>query len=96
MVERTGCHWCERWNDEIGAIFPNTEENKRAPLRRVNINNLPQDIEFSSKPVFTPTFVLVDHGQELGRLEGYAGEHFFWPLLGQLLDAHPDATAFGS
>ena len=93
MVERHGCHWCARWNAEIGPIYAKTEEGARAPLRRVQIDALPEDIEFASRPVFTPTFVLVQDGQELGRLEGYAGDEFFWFLLTQLLDAHPAATA---
>jgi len=31
--------------------------------------------------------VLVEDGVELGRLEGYNGDEFFWFLLGKLLDA---------
>ena len=92
MVERDGCHWCERWNAEIAHIYPKTDEGKRAPLRRVNIRDLPDDITFVSRPIFTPTFVLVQDGHELGRVEGYAGPDFFWHLLGQLLTAHPDTT----
>ena len=92
MVERRGGHWCEQWNAEIGPAYPKTTEGARAPLRRVQIGALPGDISFASRPVFTPTFVLVEHGEELGRIEGYAGDEFFWFLLTQLLDAHPDAT----
>ncbi|HKL65679.1 MAG TPA: hypothetical protein VJ886_06170 [Roseovarius sp.] len=93
MVERHGCHWCERWNAEIGPIYPKTDESLRAPLRRAQIDDLPENVAFTSRPVFTPTFVLIDEGRELGRIEGYAGDEFFWFLLGQLLDAHPAATA---
>ena len=92
MVEQHGCHWCARWNEEIGPIYPKTDEGARAPLRRVQIRDLPNDIEFRSRPVFTPTFVLMHQGRELGRLEGYAGDEFFWFTLKKLLDAHPDAT----
>lgn len=92
MVEQDGCHWCARWNNEISHIYPKTSEGKRAPLRRVDLRDLPSDIDFESRPVFTPTFVLVQDGQELARMEGYAGDDFFWFLLGQMLDAHPHAT----
>ncbi len=92
MVEQAGCHWCARWNAEIAHIYPKTEEAARAPLRRVDLRDLPDDIDFTSKPVFTPTFVLVDDGRELGRIEGYAGDQFFWFLLKELLDAHPEST----
>ncbi len=89
MVEQDGCHWCAQWDKEISHIYPKTDEGARAPLRRVNLRGLPDDITFTSRPVFTPTFVLIRDGQELGRIEGYAGDEFFWFLLGRLLDAHP-------
>jgi len=93
MVEQPGCHWCAQWNEEVGVAYPASEESRRAPLRRVRLGDLPEDVEFDSRPVFTPTFVLIDEeGQELGRIEGYPGAHFFWPMLNQLLDAHPEAT----
>lgn len=92
MVEQAGCHWCARWNTEISHIYSKTDEGMRAPLRRVNLHDLPQDIAFTSRPVFTPTFVLVRDGKEVGRIEGYAGDEFFWFLLGKLLDAERDGA----
>lgn len=88
MVEQSGCHYCAKWNAEISHIYPKTDEGEQAPLRRVDLRDLPSDLTFKSKPVFTPTFVLMENGQELGRIEGYAGDEFFWFLLGQLLDQH--------
>jgi len=35
---------------------------------------------------FTPTFILVDDGREVGRIEGYPGEDFFWGLLGMMFE----------
>ncbi|MBE0453117.1 hypothetical protein [Roseovarius autotrophicus] len=93
MVERHGCAWCDRWNAEIAPIYPKTEQGARAPLRRAQINALPDDVILGSRPIFTPTFILIDNGRELGRIEGYGGDEFFWFLLTNLLDAHPDATA---
>lgn len=92
MIDQQGCYYCQKWEAEIGPIYEKTEESQRAPLRKVDLRHLPDDIEFSSRPVFTPTFILVENGKELGRIEGYAGEDFFWFLVGQLLDAHPAAT----
>ena len=88
MIEQEGCHYCQKWDHEIADIYPKTDEGKRAPLRRVNIRDLPNDLDFASRPVFTPTFVLVENGKELGRIEGYAGDEFFWFLIGKLLDEH--------
>lgn len=92
MIEQDGCHWCAQWNKDIAHIYPKTAEGVRAPLRRVDLRDLPDDIAFTSRPVFTPTFVLVADGKELGRLEGYAGDEFFWFLLEKLLAEHPAAA----
>ncbi|MFK7940012.1 MAG: hypothetical protein AB8B82_11575 [Roseovarius sp.] len=90
MVEQMGCHWCERWNEEISHIYPKTDEGQRAPLRRVDLRDLPDDLTFRSPPVFTPTFVLVQDGQELARIEGYNGDEFFWFLIAQMLTDNAD------
>ena len=97
MVEETYCHWCERWNEEIGVVYDKTDEGERAPLRRVDISDpIPEDLTFKSRPNYTPTFILVDDGREVGRIEGYPGEDFFWPLLGQLLAKLPTPADEGS
>ena len=93
MVEESGCHWCEQWNEEIGVVYDKTDEGRRAPLRRVDIHDLPDDLSFQSRPQFTPTFVLFDDGAEVGRIEGHPGEDFFWPLLQRLLDKLPEGDA---
>lgn len=87
MVEEEGCIWCEKWNKEVGPVYPKTPEGKAAPLRRVELNEEPDDIEFAKGVHFTPTFVLVRDGVELARIEGYPGEEFFWGLLGQMLES---------
>lgn len=91
MVEQPGCAWCERWNAEIAPIYPKTSEGRFAPLRRVDLRALPDDLSLIRRVSFTPTFLVVEDGRELDRLEGYPGQHFFWPLLEALLVEH---TAF--
>jgi len=89
MVEEQGCYWCGRWNEEIAPIYPKTTEGKYSPLRRIDIHDpLPTDINFLASLYFTPTFVLIENGQEIGRIEGYPGEDFFWGLLGRMLTEH--------
>jgi hypothetical protein len=86
MVEEQGCVWCERWNEEISAIYPKTDEGKAAPLQRLDIHaTRPDNLVFSRSLNFTPTFVLMVEGQEKSRIEGYPGEDFFWGLLGRML-----------
>ncbi len=86
MFESATCTWCDRWNEEIAPIYPNTNEAKCAPLRRVDISEVwPVDLQNIARIVYTPTFVIVENGQEVGRLVGYPGEDFFWPLLADQL-----------
>ena len=87
MLEEVGCPWCEEWNERIGPIYPKTEEGRRAPLRRVDIHDpLPDDLAWMVPGNYTPTFVLVDDGREIGRIRGYPGEDFFWGLLGEIME----------
>lgn len=90
MVEQPGCAWCARWDAEIAPAYPKTAEGRFAPLRRVQLRALPDDLEIARRVVFTPTFLIVENGQEIARLEGYPGEDFFWPVLEQLLIKHTD------
>jgi hypothetical protein len=86
MFEDAGCMWCARFNAEIGPIYPKTEEGQRAPLRRVDMGKaVPGDLAFIETERFTPLFVLVDQGREIGRIRGYPGEDHFWGLLGMLI-----------
>ncbi len=88
MVEQPGCAWCARWDAEIAPAYPKTAEGRFAPLQRVQLRALPGDLEIARRVVFTPTFLIVEDGREIARLEGYPGEDFFWPVLEQLLIKH--------
>ena len=91
MFESDDCVWCKAWNAEIGPIYPKTAEGRRAPLRRVDIHaKRPDDLLDIQGVRFTPTFVLVDdRGREVGRINGYPGEDFFWGLLSELITKLP-------
>src|SRR5215467_533486 len=73
MFEDAGCVWCRRWNAEIAPSYSHTREGQRAPLRRVPIRDQARAGVALARPVNgTPTFVLVEDGQEIGRIDGYA------------------------
>ena len=95
MVEQRGCEWCKRWNAEIAPIYPKTAEGAFAPLRRVDLRNMPDDLETTRRVLFTPTFLIVEDGHAKARLEGYPGADFFWPLLEALLRDHADFAPDG-
>jgi hypothetical protein len=99
MYRRAGCPWCATWDREIGPIYPKTDIGRRLPLRMVDLDRGDAPAVRTRSPVrYTPTFVLVENGLEIGRIEGYPGEAFFWGLLEQLfgqLPSHPPKGAFG-
>ena len=91
MAEEHGCAWCERWNREIAHIYPKTAEGQAAPLVRYDLHGeTPANVTLLSRVAFTPTFILVEDGTEVGRIEGYPGEDFFWWLLEKMLRDHTD------
>jgi thioredoxin-related protein len=86
MFEAAGCPYCARWNRAIAPIYPKTDEGKRAPLRRVDIAApRPADLAAIAGIVYTPTFVLMDGGREIGRIVGYGGDEIFWSLLADIV-----------
>ncbi len=87
MAEEHGCPWCARWDREISEIYPKTPEGRAAPLRRFDIHTgQPENVLFERRVTFTPTFILVRDNVEIGRIEGYPGEDFFWGLLAVMLE----------
>jgi cytochrome c551/c552 len=93
MFDDPGCVWCRRWNAEIGPSYPRTAEGQQAPLRRIHIRDQGKAGVALARPVnATPTFVLVDEGQEVGRIAGYPGSDYFYPMLEELLRRIPSPT----
>ncbi|MEM9426482.1 MAG: hypothetical protein AAGA06_07250 [Pseudomonadota bacterium] len=86
MAEERGCAWCARWDKDISHIYPKTDEGRAAPLVRYDLHGETPDVALQRRVSFTPTFILVDDGQEVARIEGYPGEDFFWALLAEMLE----------
>jgi len=90
MFEDPGCVWCRRWHAEIGPSYPNTEEGQRAPLRRIHIRDQEvAGVTLTARVTGTPTFVVAEDGVEVGRIAGYPGPEFFYPMLDEILARLP-------
>ncbi|MBL6958800.1 MAG: hypothetical protein ISR52_07460 [Rhodospirillales bacterium] len=90
------CPWCERWQKEVGVIYHKTDEAKVLPLREVEIDApRPKDLLKIRPIIYTPTFVVMDGGLEVGRITGYPGEDFFWPMLEGLIKKLDQPTTNG-
>ena len=83
MVGDPGCPYCARWEAEVGHSYRASKEGKFAPL----VVRLLGDPEISNlkKIVYSPTFVMLAYGEEVGRIVGYQGSDLFWMQLEPLM-----------
>lgn len=94
MFEQAGCPWCRAFDREIAPGYANTDQGKIAPLRRVDFRGpRPTDLADLGNIQGTPVFVLMDRGREVGRITGYPGDDFFWPMLDELIELLPPKPA---
>jgi hypothetical protein len=85
MFEQAGCIYCQRWDHDVGSLYGKTPEAQSLPLRRIDIQNQRASGVTLASPVrYTPTFVVVDNGREVGRITGYSNDNSFWGLLDAL------------
>lgn len=86
MVEDRGCPSCRQWRAEVLPDYPAHPQGRAAPLIMVGIDGpWPNGLALARRPQITPTFILLRNGQEVSRVEGYAGRAHFWPVLAGML-----------
>lgn len=86
MYTRNGCPFCVRFEREVAPVYARTREGRAAPLRRIELQAGGVHGQGLLEPVIaTPTFVLMEDGQEVGRITGYLNDDMFWGLLGRLV-----------
>jgi hypothetical protein len=91
MLRRAGCPWCIAWDREIGPIYAKTDLGRRVAIRFIDLDHGDTSKFRLASPVhFTPTFVLVEEDREIGRIEGYPGEDFFWGRLEGMLPSRSE------
>jgi len=84
MIGDPGCPYCARWEREVAPGYTASEDGKLAPL--VRRDRRAPDIAFIERVVFSPTFVMLVRGREIGRIIGYAGADLFWMQLAGLME----------
>ena len=93
MFRRSGCPYCQTWDRVIGPIYPKSDIGRQIPLRMIDLDRDPLlEAKLARNVRFTPTFVLIEDGKEVGRIEGYPGEDFFWGLLEKLKRSLPSPS----
>ena len=88
FVEVKSCVYCIRFNKQMAGPYEASETGRKVPLRRVNLmERWPADLKAVDRPPYTPVFILVEDGREVGRFNGYVNARQFNRDLRRLLDA---------
>ena len=76
------CVFCKAWERDVGRLYGDTEYAKRAPLFKIDIKLFSKHFtDVTPKVSGTPTFILMNGNDEIGRIVGYQNrDMFFWAL----------------
>ena len=76
------CVFCKAWERDVGRLYGDTEYAKRAPLFKIDIKLFSKHFtDVTPKVSGTPTFILMNGNDEVGRIVGYQNrDMFFWSL----------------
>lgn len=86
MIGDPGCPYCARFEREAAPGYRASEDGQFAPLIRRDRHDA--DIAFIPRVVYSPTFIMLVRGREVGRIVGYGGSDIFWmQVAGLLADA---------
>lgn len=83
MVDEPGCQYCRKFDAEVGRSYPRTAEGQFAPL--VRVRRKAPELRGLAPVIYTPTFILMRRGEELGRITGYPGAAYFYSELEEIL-----------
>jgi len=95
MFERAGCIYCVRWDREVGPAYPLTPQGQMAPLRKVNLDKGQPPFKLDVPVRYSPTFVLMKDGREVGRITGYMNDAMFWGVFAKMIERLKPSPARG-
>lgn len=89
-IDKAGCPWCARFEADVLPGYPHSDIGKAAPIRRASLDEgQPRDVGLKEPVRFSPTFVLLRDGREMGRIVGYMDNGTFYGLMEKLLAETP-------
>ena len=93
MAHNPNCGTCQRFMDEVGTNYYNSEQAKILPLIVINVYKQPEWFkeayqERRIKPIRgTPTFIIWNGRKELSRLVGYRSKEDFYKRINIFIEA---------
>ena len=86
MVDSRACYYCKKFHREMAPTYAASAVGQTAPLRKVSVyKRWPSDLAGVRRAPYTPVFILVDGGREIGRFAGYKSPASFWSRLDRLM-----------
>ena len=84
MVTSDHCPYCQAWERDVGVLYDKSPYVLSLPLTRVDIGSvMPEGVIVQSPVLGTPTFLIIQNGQEIDRQRGYDDEEMFWWWLSE-------------
>ena len=84
MVTSNHCPFCQEWERDVGVLYDKSPYAPLLPLTRVDIGStMPEGVTVQSPVLGTPTFLIIQNGQEIDRQRGYDDEEMFWWWLSE-------------
>lgn len=93
MLEGRSCGRCQQFRAEVAPGYGATPTGRAMPLRVVDIEQRTPWFRLASPVEGTPTFLLVDRGQEIGRITGYSSRESFYAQAQRLAAVLPRPRA---
>jgi len=84
MVTSDYCPFCQAWERDVGAVYDKSPYAPSLPLTRVDQGRaMPEGVSLQAPIVGTPTFLIIQDGQEIDRQRGYQTAEMFWWWLSE-------------
>lgn len=88
MFDAPNCIYCKRFKREAMGPYNESPAAKVLPLRILVIERDKPWFRLKKPVTSTPTFVIVEKGEEVERFAGYAGREDFLDTMNSLVDAY--------
>lgn len=90
VMEAPGCIYCTVFRRDVLPAYQASERAKDVPIRFLDVNDDSVAGLGLDQPVnIVPTFVVLKHNKEIGRLPGYVGPEAFFHTINFLISTAP-------
>jgi len=90
VLEADGCNYCALFRRDVLPAYETSERGKDMPVRFVDVNEVgAANLDLDGPVDVVPTFVVMKHNKEIGRIPGYVGPESFFHTINYLIEAAP-------